>query len=306
MSKTATRPFVIFADHFNENIGGVIALHRLCHLLNEEGYEAYLWPAFRPRDNPDRPWRSARKRFSHWIRRMDRHFIRGPGFIAPLARHKHLRDGIVVYAEVIDGNPIHGRHVVRWLLHKPGFHTGRVDYGRDDRFFFYQHAFNDPSLHADADNLLKTVFIRDDIYRHTNTGARSGTCYILRKGKGRPIVHPLENSVLVDDLSHREMADVFNRVEMCISYDPYTMYSAFAAMCGCVSVVVPSPGVSKEAWYPDERDRYGQAYGFDDVDWAKRTAPLLLPHLKAQEREANASVALFAEKCLSYFGPRPR
>jgi len=301
MPKPGARPFVIYADDFNENIGGQIALHRLCHLLNEGGYEAYLWPSRKPRQDPARPVSSALKRLRWWLRRKDQRLRRAPGFLTPVASPRHLRDAIVVYPEVIDNNPLNAAHVVRWLLHKPGFHTGRVNFGPDDKFFFFQAAFNDPALNPHPDNLLKTVYIRDDIYQQTNAGPRSGTCYILRKGKGRPIEHSLENSVLVDDLSHRELAAVFNRVEMCISYDTYTLYSAFAAMCGCTSVVVPQPGMTKEDWYPDERDRYGQAWGFDDVDWARRTAPLLLPHLKAQEREANASVGQFAEKCRQYF-----
>ena len=301
MPAPGSRPFVIAVGHFDENIGGVIALHRLCHLLNEGGYPAYLWPSKKPWQDPERPLRSAFLRLRWWLRRKDHRVRTAPGFNTPVARQEHLRDGIVVYPEVTDHNPLGAERVVRWLLHKPGFHTGRTHFGPNDRFFFFQNAFNDPTLNTEPDNLLKTVFIRDDIYRQTNFGPRSGTCYILRKGKGRPLVHPLEDSVLVDDLSHRELAEVFNRVETCISYDTYTLYSAFAAMCGCLSVVVPEEGKTKEDWYPDERDRYGQAWGFDDVEWARRTAPLLLPHLKAQEREANESVTRFAEKCRVYF-----
>jgi hypothetical protein len=301
MAEASRRPFVIQVGHFNDEMGGVIALHRLCHLLNEGGYEAYVWPPKKPRHDPAHPVRSTLQRLSYWLRGKDRRLRRAPGFITPIARERHVAEGIVVYPEIVDGNPLRAERVVRWLLHKPGFHTGRAVYGPHDKFFFFQNAFNDPAINPHPDNLLKTVFIRDDIYKQTNFGPRSGTCYILRKGKDRPIVHPLENSVLVDDLSHRELAEVFNRVETCISYDTYTLYSAFAALCGCVSVVVPEEGKTKEEWYPDERDRYGQAWGFEDVEWARRTAPLLLPHLKAQEREANDSVRVFAEKCQGYF-----
>ena len=79
------------------------------------------------------------------------------------------------------------------------------------------------------------------------------------------------------------------------------MYSHFAALCGCDSIVVPVDGVSKEEWYPDPADRYGLAYGFDDVGEARRTRPLLLPHMKRQESEANDSVGAFIAKCERYF-----
>jgi hypothetical protein len=298
---SAGRKFVIFAGSFDENIGGVVALHRLCDLLNREGCAAVLWPEKRPAFDPSHPLSSGWRVFRHFRRRKNRLFATWPGFDTPPARQSDLRNAIVVYPEVVDGNPLNATRVVRWLLHKPGFHTGRSRYGPGDRFFFYQKAFDDPTVNPHGDNLLKTVFVRDDVYRRVNFGERRGTCYILRKGKGRRIVHDLTDSVLVDDLSHAALAEVFNRVQTCISYDSYTMYSMFAALCGCVSVVVPEEGVGKEQWYPDPRDRYGLAYGFDDVDHAVRTQPLLLPRLKEQESLANESVRSFIARCGEYF-----
>ena len=296
-----TRAFIVFADSFDENNGGVIALHRLCDLLNREGERALLWPARRL------PWDDARRGASAWAalrfgtRQLRKPYRTWPGFQTPLARAEDLPGAIVVYPEIVVGNPLAGERVVRWLLHKPGFHKGKIGFGPTDRFFFYQHAFNDPALNPETDNLLKTVFLRDDVYRRTNFGARRGSCYILRKGKGRPIVHDLHDSVCVDKLSHAEMAVVFNRVATCVSYDLYTMYSHFAALCGCDSIVVPEDGVSKEAWYPDPDDRLGLAYGFDDVEAARASAPRLLAHLKAQETTANTTVRNFVAKCSGYF-----
>jgi hypothetical protein len=297
--------FVIFAGAFDENIGGVIALHRLCDLLNREGCEAYLWPERLPLFDPRRPLSSGWKLLRYYRSRRRRTYRVWPGFRTPIARASHLRDAIVVYPEVVAGNPLRAAHVIRWLLHKPGFHTGSAHYGPHDRFFFYQKAFDDPSVNPDGDNLLKTVFVRDDVYRQSNFGERRGTCYILRKGSGREIVHDMADSQLVDGLSHEQLAEVFNRVTMCVSYDLYTMYSMFAALCGCASVVVPQEGISREQWYPDPRDRYGIAYGFDDVEHAQGTRHLLLPHLKAQESLANETVRAFVDKCARYFPASP-
>jgi len=298
----SVRKFIVYAGSFDENIGGEIALHRLCDLLNRQGCRAFLWPERRPFAGADATLATRWKLARYELKRKERQFKTWPAFDTPLATPADLVGAIAVYPEVVDGNPLGAEHVVRWFLHKPGFHTGRTHYGANDRFFFYQNAFNDPRVNPESDNLLKTAFVRDDVYREVNAGERHGSCYILRKGKGRPIVHDLKGSVLVDGLSHTEMAAVFNRVAMCVSYDTYTMYSMFAAMCGCTSVVVPEEGLSKEQWYPDPRDRYGMAYGFDDIEHAERTRHLVLPHLKGQEAQANESVARFVEKCASYFG----
>lgn len=295
------RTVIIFADRFDENNGGVIALHRLADLLNREGYRALLWPSRKPLPDAHHRFDTLLKQWRWYRRAWRKRYRTGPGFIAPVATAADLEDAIVVYPEIVHGNPLRSRHVVRWLLHKPGFHKGSYEYGPADRYFFYQKAFDDATLNPDGDNLLKTVWVRDDIYRQTNFGARHGTCYVLRKGEGRPLVHDTKGSVLVDKLSHTEMARVFNRVKTCISYDPYTWYSHFAALCGCDSVIVPEPGVAKQAWYPDARDRYGLAYGFDDVEEARRTRPLLLPRMKQIESEANESVRHFVAKCEIYF-----
>ena len=259
------RRFIVFADSFDENNGGIIALHRLCDLLNRGGQVALLWPARKPLL---RPGAAA----GHAPRPGATTAAPGGGRTAPArcsTRRWRRRTTCPAPSSSTPRSCTATRcareHVVRWLLHKPGWHKGRVDYGPGDRYFFYQKAFDDPALNPDGDNLLKTVWVRDDVYRQTHHGERRGSCYILRKGKGRTLVHDLKDSVLVDKLSHTELAKVFNRVQTCISYDAYTMYSLYAALCGCVSVVVPEPGVSKEQWYPDPKDRYGLAYGFDDI-----------------------------------------
>jgi hypothetical protein len=291
--------FVIFTPEYNDDVGGVIALHRLCDLLNGLGHRARLWPKKRPLFDRLRPFRSGTRLLRYALKQ--RPFRTFDGFDTPLATPRDLCDAIVVYPEVIAGNPLRARRVVRWFLHKPGFHSGRVDYGRDELYFFFQHSFNDSSINPNGSNLLQVYFIRDDIYQQRNFGGRSGYCHILRKGRGRPPAHDIENSILIDGLSHTEAADVFNRCEYCVSYDLYTMYSQFAALCGCTSVVVPEPGLSKAEWHPNPEEHHGLAYGFDDIDQARASLPLLLPTMKKKEREANRSVVDFVARCRAHF-----
>jgi hypothetical protein len=212
-----------------------------------------------------------------------------------------LKNSIVVYSEIIDGNPLFSQNVVRWFLHKPGYHTGEINYGKNELYFFYHEFFNDPIINDQVDNQLMVSIIFDDIYKQTNFGDRKGSCYILRKGKNREIVHDISDSILIDGLSHQEISKIFNQVEFCISYDTYTLYSAYAVMCGCKSIVIPEDGVSKEEWEPIEEMRYGIAYGFDDIENAEKTKEKLLPYLKEEEEKANKSVEKFIEKCEAYF-----
>ena len=40
---------IIVAPNYDPKIGGAIALHRLCHVINEIGHKAFLCPAFENR-----------------------------------------------------------------------------------------------------------------------------------------------------------------------------------------------------------------------------------------------------------------
>jgi hypothetical protein len=141
----------------------------------------------------------------------------------------------------------------------------------------------------------------NEVYRQTNFGEREGSAWLERKGKGRPMVHDLSQSVCVDDMSHEERAEVFNQRTHFYSYDLYSMFGVYAALCGCVPIVVPDPGLAKEQWTPEERDRYGIAYGHDDIPWAIATRPQLLERLREVREEEDAMLRRFVARCAEAF-----
>jgi hypothetical protein len=293
--------FVIWAPSFEDTTGGIIALHLLCQRLNEAGETAMLWPAGkRPLDA-----RSSLREIASAARWELEKKKRGPystgPFANPIAERKDLAGAIVVYPEIVQGNPLRSDRVARWLLHKPGYHTGRTDFGQRDLFFHYQDAFQDPRFGADASNKLSLTWL-NEAYRHWNTGERAGSAYLLRKGKGRKIVHDLEGSISIDQLTHEEKAQVFNERKYFISYDLYTLYNLYALICGCLPIVVPDENVSKEEWLADEGDRYGIAYGFDDVDRAMATREKMLERIERIRAGEDAMLRSFVSKCREAFG----
>lgn len=295
-----SRKFVIYTWPFDGTAGGRIVCHLLCRRLNDIGERAMVWEG-------ERKTIVDRFRLRDWLgtlrseyRRWGRHFDTGP-FENPIAGHRDLKHAIVVYPEILEGNLLGADAVVRWFLHRPGYFTGRAIYGPDDLFFFYQEAFNDPAINPDPGNRLTlTWFI--DAYRQTDDGERSGTCYMMRKGKDRAIMHDLVGSICVDDMSHDERAAVFNRTRYFYCYDLYTMYGLYAALCGCVPIVVPDPALTAEQWTPDERDRFGIAYGEGNIPWAVATRPRLLERLGAVQAEQDTMLRAFVAKCRARFG----
>lgn len=294
--------FIIVAPGYDDNAGGIVVLHQLCDRLNHLGYEAYLWPFFKPVLDFTNPFKTIYLFFRYFRKSIKYGFKTNPKLNTPIASYEDLKDAVVVYPEVVVGNPLQGRKVVRWLLHKPGFNNGgKIDFGADDLFFYYLKAFDDSQFNRFPDNELHIVSQRKDTYSINNTHERNGTCYLMRKGKNRPIIHDLTESILLDGMSHEEMAQIFNQTVMCIIYDTYTMYSVYAAMCGCIPVIIPEEGVSIEEWQSVEENRYGMAYGFEGIEYALKTRNLLLQKLQRQEDESNKSVIHFVEKCKAYF-----
>lgn len=279
-----------------------MVLHQLCDRLNRLGYSACLWPIFKPVFDWNSPVKSLSLSFRYLRKTFKYGYGLNPKLLTPMIEDTNLDDTIVIYPEIIVGNPLKAQRVVRWLLHKPGYNNGgKIDFGQKDLFFFYEKAFDDPRFNPFPDNLLHIVSQRKDTYHLTNTQKRKGSCYLLRKGNKRPLVHDTSGSILVDHLSHEEMAKVFNQCEICVIYDTYTMFSVYAAMCGCIPVIIPEEGVSIDEWQPVEENRYGMAYGFDGIEYAKQTRDLLLAKLERQEEESNASVHRFVQKCQEYW-----
>jgi hypothetical protein len=296
--------FIIYAPSYSDKNGGSMVLHQLCNLLRQAGESAYIWPLTVPYVRGEGVLRSIYKCLLLLIRLfLGKRFKYCSSLDTPQASLDDLDGAIVIYPEIVDGNPLCAEYVVRWLLHKPGFHTGKANFGSEDLFFCFQDAFNSLNLNP-SENKLTIIVGLYDVYKQLNFGSRSGVCYVLRKGVGRAKNHDLSDGVVIDNLSHLKIASIFNECEYCISYDMHTMYSIYASLCGCKSIIVPEPGVSKEEWQPNLVMRFGLAYGKDDLDWALDTRLGMLENIKKIENENVHSVQCFSAKCKTYFSGR--
>jgi hypothetical protein len=264
--------FIFYTPHYDDNSGGLIAIYKLAHMLNENGHVAKIWHWTRLHENEVRMING----------KVAKEFLIPPNVsLADIdcpypiieAAAEDIRDSIVVYPEIIEGNPLGAKKVVRWLLNKPGAITGTSSYGFGDLIFYYAEHFLPEGFVADESFRLKIADMKTHIYKDNHAGQREGVYYMVRKGRDVPHTYHPENSLQVDGKSHAELAEIFAKAQMFISYDLHTAYSLYASLCGCDSVVVPRPGMSKEQWKigKDQSDLDGIAYGYEDIERARKT-----------------------------------
>lgn len=271
------KKYIIFAPNFDENVGGAISMHRLCHLINENGGEAYLW-----HDGQTS-------------------FNKCKDFNTPEIYTDMLDDFIVVYMDVVSSNPINCPHVVRWFLNKPGFFTNAINYGENELYVYFQKVFNHEQFHADTQ--LYVAYFMKHLYKNLGKKSRHGSCYMLRKGRGRVLVHNTDDSILIDGLSHQEIAEIFNNTKYFYCYDLHSAYTYFASLCGCTPIVIPEKCLPEEQWQPEERLRYGVAYGESNqqIQYAIDTAPDLAKLIDELEVESETNVKNFMDYSQKFF-----
>ena len=123
--------FVIFSPSYSENNGGAVTLHHLCDLINKVGYECYLYPGFDSFEINILNYKAVLpKFFKKVLMQPFRRFKKSKRFSTPTLNNFPgkfaLDELVVIYPEIVFGNPLGAKNVVRWLLHNPGFFSGKI------------------------------------------------------------------------------------------------------------------------------------------------------------------------------------
>lgn len=293
----ARKNYIIYVPSYDETSGGNIFLHLLAHTLNDLGESAVIWPWHVPprltikaliRQILRRP----RNLFS--INRAGQKLKTNPHLITPQARYSDLRkDSIVIYPEVTLGNPLNAQNVVRWLLYTPGIRNP-FQFTEKELFFRAGEMSDIPALTGGAKDLY--LWHINPAYKNENRPNRSGACYTIRKGEGKPRIAETENAICIDGMSHAETARVFNQCAVFYSYDEATFYSQYAALCGCLSVIVPGQYKNRQDWIAAHPlGRFGVAYGLDDTAHALATRHQVGLMLDEKVKDGVRSVSAFID-----------
>lgn len=252
--------FVIFALPFQFNIGGVVALYNLARIIDECGFSCKIF---------------------------DEKRLNLPNSIfEKYATESDVNDStVVVYPEIVFGNPLKAKYVVRWLLCELGIHCPADIYTtwEKDDFIYHYSTYNTQKNVKDY-NIICPLYTSPALKNYGKS--RDGYCHIIRKGhkfhKPLTYIHPSDSLFLDDNLSQEILIEIFNRKEYLISYDPYSYVCVMAALCGCIPIIVPMTGTTKEQWLKSlstsvileqygEYELKGIAYGIEEIEYARNT-----------------------------------
>jgi hypothetical protein len=313
MSKL-NKPVIVNCPTFDDQSGGCIVLHYLTHRLRGMGVEAYTFPILTELSPDTTPLLRYLRRtlaifkYARGLRPYSTH----PALDAPLAPLSALRRGIAVYPEIVSGNPLGCADVARWILYAPRGHARGEDFARPtpgEEVFFFQRPFIEHIDWIPRENCLRLQWFRDDIFNDPGPVERTEVCRMIRKGAATANSPPpgAEGATMLDGKSNEEIAEVFKRARLFYCHDPYTMYCDYAALCGCLPIVAPPPGLSLTDWRP-EADRLGIAYGDspEQLEWAARTRGGLVDRIKDLKRQEDGMLEHFISRLASAYGHHAR
>jgi hypothetical protein len=202
---------------------------------------------------------------------------------------------MVIYCESIKNNPINAVNVTRWILSRIGMNVpidNCKDWGNNDLIYyfncekdFYNNFVNNKYIYK----TLSLLYLNSNIQNFNNI--RDNYCYTLRKNyihENINYIHPLNSYEITRNHDQSDYINIFNKYEYFISYDPLCFLSIIAALCGCISIIYPINGITKEEWYKTTAvvkylqdnnidNLYGIAYGNseEEIEYAKKTIHLV-------------------------------
>ena len=213
--------FLIVAPSYTHKSAGVRALYRLCYHLNAAGYFAAITPIGRRiKTLPD--WPVA--------------VCRGP-----------VKDSIVVYPEVVYGNPLKAEKVVRWTLNTP------KTFYSDEEMVFAMSPAQRPIVSRYVSkplgpNRVLSLGLIDPAHIYPDPGVeKTLDCFFTHKGAAIRARWPLPNEAnlrRIEDITPTmaSLGDVLRRTRTLYSYDHKSTILKEAVICGCRVLVVHEGG----------------------------------------------------------------
>ncbi|RTL54740.1 MAG: hypothetical protein EKK40_02850 [Bradyrhizobiaceae bacterium] len=282
--RTRVPTFIIAAPNYTAMSSGIRCLHLLCHRLNLAGFSAAV---------------TARRRNKHLeTPRIRSSWIRN----APAL----LKNSIVIYPEIVQGNPLHAPNVVRYLLNRPGFlgPAGLDDYGEGDYFVHFAEEFRPPALQS---RLLRLPLVDTGVFKPPQAeDERQGfLLYNARHTPDRSSFPGWIDNITVISPDHPrtpdQLAALYGRSRALITAERTAAVNE-ALHCHCPVIMLPNDRFDHVP-FMSAFGGVGRIAGFDQaaLEWATETAREFPARYAQDFAGADNAVVEFATDALRYF-----
>ena len=255
---------VIKSPSYNSGSGGIIVLHRLCDVLIELGYDAGFY---------------VEEGNSFYVNSSYRHNTFGISDI-------DIQNDIVIYPEIVWGNPLNFKKVIRYIMNVGHVTLGRKDtWGEQDVWIYYSERFYDGLT---PKTILTIIDSKLEYFKDYNVPRTHKECFTYRKrldDKAKvKVVHSEDAIEIPFNISDEDLIKVFNVCERFYSYDTATYLNVLASLCGCDSIIISDKGESRsEVVDKSPPLKYGVAFGVEEIEQARQTRPQLKKYLEDVE-----------------------
>ncbi len=250
-------PYYIVTPRYVGTSAGVRVLHLLCHLLCARGYRAYIVcidPHNGPAVSSD---------------------LNTPILTAVMIKD-HIKQGlapILIYPEVIQGNPYDANCVVRYVLNTPGFLAGDKVFDQNEMVWAFSNVLR--SQCESCEGVLHMPVIDQRVFYEDVGRQRSGSAYYVAKytdHHGQVEFGIPADSIRItrskkDSQTPEEMAEIFRSVEVLYVFEN-TAVATEAVLCGCPVIFMPNPYLDKPLAL-EELGWDGYAWGASEEEVAR-------------------------------------
>lgn len=199
-------PYFIYAPSYTHTSSGVRTLHLLCHALNEIGEKAYLFP-----DNGNK-----------WAAHPH---LNTPTVYDKIQYQNFYGDNfIAVYPDIVRGNPMNAKRVIRYLLAPRGAYGGDAEFSATDNIW--------GALPSIADKVLR-IPVSDMSIFYNDEQERSGSCFYSHKYEmhGNQLLDITKDSARLEG-TLEQLADTLRKSTMCYLYEMTSVITE-SALCNC-------------------------------------------------------------------------
>ena len=283
---------VLYTPPLDIECGGIVVMHNLVKLINDLNHPNFYAKLF-----------------------MNNNLQYDNQFCNEFAQWSDITDNtLVIYPEIVSGNPLGAKHVMRWILLNLGIEMPIDHYKKwnvNDLVYVWDNLYK-------KNQFIKTLCAPwlNPLYKNKNKyGLRKDTCFLVKKAKlynnfnHSYFIHE-KNSINLENLNLEEKVNLFNKCKYFYCYDLHTAYIPFAILCGCIPIIYPYKDYTKKSWLHgtmlyknnilyDKGIAWGKS--MSEINYAQTTLSEAANEIVSLYAKYNDEVKFFLEDINSYF-----